>query len=182
MAGCGVRSHKAKSSTEPWNRRSRVDTTGAGNREGAADHGRSAGKARGNATWTELHRNRSHAALGRAEIDRRQRRGHDSTHGRMRLSDLAADLAATEGADFRRCALFGLTGSSAAKTSRLLVERETSEERPRSGHQLRLDHEFRDSRGHSGPERLRLYPLREQGRWIGETQPAGTARRSTFRS
>ena len=38
-------------------------------------------------------------------------------NGRMRLSDLAADLAATEGADFRRCASFGLTGSSAAKTS-----------------------------------------------------------------
>ena len=35
----------------------------------------------------------------------------------MRLSDLAADLAATEGEDFRRCALFGETGSSAAKTS-----------------------------------------------------------------
>ena len=35
----------------------------------------------------------------------------------MRLSDLAADLAATEGADFRLCASFGQTGGSAAKTS-----------------------------------------------------------------
>ena len=117
MAERGVRRHKAKSSTEPWDRRSGGDTTGAGNREGAADRGRSAGKARGNATWTGVHRNRSHAAPGRAEIDRRQRRGHDSTHGRMRLSNLAADLAATEGADVRRCASFGHTGRSAAKTS-----------------------------------------------------------------
>ena len=35
----------------------------------------------------------------------------------MRLSDLAADLAATEDADITRCASFGQTGSSAAKTS-----------------------------------------------------------------
>ena len=65
---------------------------------------------------------------------------------------------------------------------RLLVESRTFEERPRSGHQLRLDHELCDSRGHSGPERLRLHPLRGRGRWIGVAQPAGTARWSTFRS
>ena len=59
---------------------------------------------------------------------------------------------------------------------RLLVESRTFEERPRSGHQLRRDHELRDSRGHSGPERLRLHPLRGRGRWIGVAQPAGTAR------
>ena len=35
----------------------------------------------------------------------------------MRLSDLAADPAATEGADFRRCASFGQTDGSTAKTS-----------------------------------------------------------------
>ena len=34
----------------------------------------------------------------------------------MRLSDLVAALAATEGVEFRRCASFGQTGSSAAKT------------------------------------------------------------------
>ena len=35
----------------------------------------------------------------------------------MRLSNLAADLAATEGADFRQCASFGQAGGSAAKAS-----------------------------------------------------------------
>ena len=35
----------------------------------------------------------------------------------MRLSDLAADLAATEGADFRQSASFGRSGRSAAKTN-----------------------------------------------------------------
>ena len=39
----------------------------------------------------------------------------------MRISDLAADLAATAGADFRRCASVGQTGGPAARTGDLLV-------------------------------------------------------------
>ena len=133
-------------------------------REGAADRGRSAGKARGNATWTGLHRNRSHAAPGRAEIDRRQRRGHDSTHGRMRLSDLAADLAAAEGADFTRWALFGQTGGSAAKTSASSQRAEPL----KSDHEVVISYDSIMSCAipevTRGPERLRLHPLCGQGR------------------
>ena len=129
MAGRGVGGCKPTSSSEPRKRRNRGDTAGAGNRECAADHGRSTGTARGNATRTELHRNRPRAPSGRTEIDHRQRRGRSSPHGRRRLSNFTAALAATEGAEFRRCAaIYSVEASPLSRRGReLLVHAETSE-------------------------------------------------------
>ena len=73
MAGGGVRIHCTRSSTEPRQGRSRGAAVGAANREIAADRGRPAGAARGDATRTGLHRNRSRAASGRAKIDYQRR-------------------------------------------------------------------------------------------------------------